>query len=575
MDKSVLLNDKLPLVTEYNDKYENTVFAEVVSMAEDNDPIALYELAYRYRCGEQGAPQDIVKAMELYQKVLEFQRNTAAMYRLGYAYQCGDLGEERQGECLVYYEAAVELGDPDSAVQLGIIYEYGNLVPQDYDKALELYLWAIDKGRKDAYYYAGEIYRYRGMNEKAIEYYNLALENGELQALLPLGWYYQDGIVLEKDDKKALECYEKAYEEGNPDSIISLGKMYYYGLGTITDDKRAFELFLEASEKGYKAANYFLGTMYGYGVEGVVEKDFERALEYLSDVSASYEGASWYIKGCLYAKRNETEEALVWLTKALEAGEERAAKVIEELKNPPKTLKELAEEGKDPKIMMQYAAVALTDKENGDFHAAVETMERANRLFPDNLEVKEMYARFIFLKGHISFKIGALDEAYKCLRMSLDAVDQLKRHNFMMDEVRETEVDACYELAKLAYQRDEGDYALQLLARTDIQKWPYAASLKTLIHMSDLERFDSCIKADVAEIQSVLGSSRWESAFEEASAYFSLSIIYAHGIYGYIPANVPYAYECIKKCASLDEDLAQDELKKYSKGLFGKISYRK
>ena len=72
-----------------------------------------------------------------------------------------------------------------------------------------------------------------------------------------------------------------------------------------------------------------------------------------------------------------------------------------------------------------------------------------------------------------------------------------------------------------------------------------------------------------------MGSSKWREPFEEASAYYVLSIIYAYGVSGYVQANVPYAYECIQKCASIDSELAAPELKKYSKGFLGKVTYRK
>lgn len=575
MDKSMLLNEELPLVTEYNDKYENADIAEVVAKAEANDPVAIYELAYRYRCGDGGAPQDIARSMEMYSKVLQFQRNIGAMYRLGYACWKGDLGEKRIMDCISYYEAAIDLGDADSAVQLGLIYEYGELVPQDYDKALELYFFAIDNGRKDVYYNAGEIYRYRALHEKAIEYYNIALENGNIQAALPLGWYYEDGIGVEKDDKKAFELYKLAYEDGNPDSTFSLGRMYYLGRGTEENDAEAYKLLLEASQNGYKAANCFLGSMYGYGVEGVVEKNLEKALEYLSNVSKTYEVNSWYTKGCLYANARMMDDAMIWLTKAAEAGDENAAKVIEQIKTPKKSLQELAEEGKDPNVMMQYAAVAFTNPEQGGFNKAVETIERANELFSDNLDVKEMYARFMFLKGHIGRKIGAEDDAYTYLRISVETVDLLKRYNFKPDKVRETEIDACMELAEMASRRNDDDLSLRMLERTDVHKYPYATVLKAITHFGHVERFCSCISDDISEIHSVLGSSNWREPFEEASAYYALSIIYAYGVQGYVEANVPYAYECIQKCASIDNELAAPELRKYSKGFLGKVTYRK
>ncbi len=575
MDKSMLLDEKLPLVTEYDDKYEKTDLDEVLTRAEADDPAAMYELAYRYRCGCGGAAMDTVKAIQIYNRLLQLQRNTRAMYWLAYAYSEGALGEDRITECIPIYEAAVALGNADSAVQLGLIYEYGSLVPKDYDKALELYLFAIDNGRKDAYFYAGEIYRHQSLHEKAIEYYSQAIKYGELQATLPMGWYYEGGVSVEKDYKKAFLLYKKAYEEGNLSSAFYLGRMYYFGRGTEENDAKAFRLFSEASQNGYKDVNCFLGRMYGYGVKGVVESNAEKAIEYLSDVSEAYEVDAWYNMGCIYANEKRMDDAMIWLKKAAEAGDERAEKVIKQIQNPQEFLREQAEEGKDPNAMIRYAAFVFSNPEQGGFTKAIETITRANQLFPDDLNVKEAYARYMFLKGHVGRKIGADNDAYRELKISVEAVDQLKQRNFMPDSARETEVDACMELAEMAYRRDETELALRMLERTDIKKYPYAAVLKAIMHFGKPERYGSYISDDISGILSIMGSSKWREPFEEASAYYVLSIIYAYGVSGYVQANVPYAYECIQKCASIDSELAAPELKKYSKGFLGKVTYRK
>mgnify|MGYP004501878989 CR=1 FL=1 len=575
MDKAMLLNEKLPLVTEYDDRYEKTDLNEVLTRAEADDPAAMYELAHRYRCGCGGAVKDNVKAMQMYNRVLQFQRNTKAMYCLAFAYSEGTLGKEQIEECIPVYEAAIELGNGDSAVQLGLIYEFGDIVPQDYDKALKLYLFAIDHGRKDAYFYAGEIYRYQSLHEKAIEYYSQAIKYGELQAALPMGWYYERGVNVAKDYKKAFVLYKKAYEDGNPSSTFYLGRMYYLGLGTDENDAEAFRLFSEASQNGYKDANCFLGRMYGYGVQGVVESNTEKAIEYLSDVSEDYEVDAWYNKGCIYANAKQMDDAMLWLKKAAEAGDERAEKVIRQIQNPQEFLRQEAEEGKDPNAMIRYAALALSNPEQGGFTKAVETITRANQLFPDDLNVKEAYARYMFLKGHVDRKIGADNDAYRDLMISVETVDQLKQRNFMPDAARETEVDACMELAEMAYRRDEVELTLRMLERTDMKKYPYAVVLKAIVHFGQPMRYGSYISDDISGIHSTLGTSKWREPFEEASAYYVLSIIYAYGVSGYVQANVPYAYECIQKCAVIDSELAAPELKKYSKGFLGKVTYRK
>lgn len=574
MDKDKLVNSDLPIVTEYNDLYENSDIEEVFEHAKNNDPIAIYELAYRYRCGEGGVKEDVQKSMMLYSKVLEYQRNTCAMYRLGYAYANDIMGEENRAKCVPYFQAAVELGDADSAVKLGILYEFGDCVEESYDKALELYNFAIENGRKDAYYNAGEIYRYKDMMPKAIECYNKALESGQLAAALPLGWFYEDGEYVEKDDKKAFELYMQAYEDGNPDSLYYLGRMYYLGKGTEVSYAKAFPLLKEASDQGNKDANCFLGSMYGCGVEGVVEENIDKAMEYLSDVSELWEVNAWYTKGHLYLLENNIEEGKKWIIKAAEAGHEEAAQLMEQLTSPSKTLQELAEDGSDPYAMIKYAGEVFSNTEKGGIHKALEIITKAEQLYPNNLDVKEMYARILFIRGHVETKIGAYDDAFITLKKCIETIDMLKRHNYKPDAVREIEIDACMECGEMASRKNEYELTLKMLERTDFHKYPYAVVLIALTHMENSYKYAHFVRDDVDRINRALDTNNWRQDTEKAAAYYILSVIYANGTPNRLSANVNYAYECIQRCAEIDYGMAEYELKKYSKGLFGKITYR-
>lgn len=574
MNKSDLANSGLPLVTEYNDLYENASLEEVLRQADNNDPVAIYELAYRYRCGDGGAEKDIPKSVELYKKVLEYQRNRCAMYRLGYMYLTGAMGEENEANCLTYFEAALELGDPDSAVQLGTLYEFGDFVELDYDKALELYQFAIDSGRKDAYFNIGEIYRYKNMIDEALKCYNIALENDNLSAALPLGWFYEGGIGVEKDEKKAFELYKQAYEDGDSDSAYYLARMYYFGRGTEGSDAKAFSLLKEASEQGNKNANYFLGSLYSWGIEGLVEKNIDIAMEYLSNVSEELEVKAWYMKGQIYLSESNIEEAKKWFTKAAEGGEDAATQIIEQLSTPRKSLQELAEEGSNPDVMIKFAGMVLSDTEKGGIHKALEIIAKADRLYPDNLDVKEMYARIMLIHGHVENKIGAYDDSFTTLKQCVATIDVLKRNNYKPEVVRDIEIDACMEYGEMAARKHEDELTLRMLVRTDFQKYPYAAVLIALTHLENPYKYAQSVHDDIAIINRAIDTNNWRNDTERAAAYFVLSIIYAHGTPNILPANVNYAYECIQKCAEIDYPMAENELKKYAKGFLGKITYR-
>lgn len=95
MKKGTLLNNNLPIVTEYDKSYEAAELNDVITEAEKNNPTAMYELARRYQFGLSGAEKNIHRAMSLYKQILQYQRNTNAMYRLAYEYSEGTFGEEK------------------------------------------------------------------------------------------------------------------------------------------------------------------------------------------------------------------------------------------------------------------------------------------------------------------------------------------------------------------------------------------------------------------------------------------------------------------------------------------------
>lgn len=329
MNKEILVNNELPIITEYNKIFQNSDLEEVIKEVQKNNPIAMYELARRYQFGESGAEKNTSKAMELYKKILHYQRNTCAMYRLAYAYLDEEFGEDQRVEGIGYYEAAVELGDADAAVQLGIMYEFGDLIEQDYEKALKLYEFSVEHGRSDVYYNIGEIYRHKGMWAQAIESYEKAINAGALQAALPLGIFYEQGIGVEENAEKAFELYSLAHsdEDPEPNSAFFLGTMYYLGKGTEENEPKAFQFLKEASDQNDERANLFLGDLYRRGISGYVEKDLNMAMKCLSQVDVSQEPTAWYIKGLIYLELKD-DQAVDCFRQAADGGNDNAKQMM-------------------------------------------------------------------------------------------------------------------------------------------------------------------------------------------------------------------------------------------------------
>lgn len=568
MELQKILDSEKPLISSYDDKYENTNIDEVEKQAALNDPVALYELAYRCRCGEGGAEKNPARSMALYKKVLEYEKNVNAIYRIGYGYLSGVMGEAEEYKCVSYFRAGTELGDADSAIQYGLLFEYGNFVEKDLDKALELYEYAVRHGREDACYNMGEIYRLKGEITKALDCYEKTKDNPG--SMLALGWFYEDGEGVLQDDKAAFEFYKCAYEAGHPDSCYFLGRMYYLGKGTKENDKKAFELFKEASEKGDLNANIFLGTMYGFGVEDVADKNLELAIDYLNNVSEHFEVQSWLVKGKLFLGEKKVEQAKVWLEKAGMAGNEEARQILMQISHGTKSILELAEEG-DLQAMLKISNYYMVDKEHHDVAKAMEWARKAVNQYDGNVEALENLSFILRYVGHIRYKIGAIDDAFLMMQEALSICERLRKNNSSSAKLEDVENDCFMDCGEIAWRKDQYDLALDLLRRVDKQKYPYAAVLILWIHSNNAKEYEQEVPKDIRAVNLALSSETWRNNTELAGAYYILSVCYVCGIGTY--KDVKMAYECILKCAELDYEIAEPQLKKYHKGFLGKVKY--
>lgn len=148
----------------------------------------------------------------------------------------------------------------------------GDTPEQQYQKALELFRGANAKldglkaftllkkaaasGYVDAMYELAVCYdRGRGIKAdggKAFNWYKKAADAGHVDALVMVGRHYLS--AEEKDEEKAIECFLQAEENGNPKAMFSLGCCYELGLGVEEDREIALEWYRKAAELGDKDA---------------------------------------------------------------------------------------------------------------------------------------------------------------------------------------------------------------------------------------------------------------------------------------------------------------------------------
>lgn len=141
----------------------------------------------------------------------------------------------------------------------------------------------------------------RGEYAEAVKWYRKAAELGYAWAQYNLGYCYETGKGVVKDETKAVEWYRKAAEQGDARAQGNLGRCYMTGKGIVMDEAEAVEWYCKAAEQGDAAAQSDLGNCYEIGT-GIVKDETE--------------AVKWYRKaaqqGDLFAQCALKRKKLTW-----------------------------------------------------------------------------------------------------------------------------------------------------------------------------------------------------------------------------------------------------------------------
>ena len=101
--------------------------------------------------------------------------------------------------------------------------------------------------------------------DKAFEPLKKACDSDIADGCRMLGWLYDLGNGVEKNEQKAVELYKKACDGGNMLGCSNLGFMYANGNGVEKDFSKAAELLKKACDGGNMFGCNNLGVMYEKG----------------------------------------------------------------------------------------------------------------------------------------------------------------------------------------------------------------------------------------------------------------------------------------------------------------------
>ena len=305
-----------------------------------NDPKDQYYAAQYYL--EQYTSADTAKAIDLLTKSASQDFPWAANV-LGNIYSADSTNSYYNiNKAIEYYELGVKNGSDGAMTNLADLYVNGEGVETNLEKALQLRTDAIlgllalaEKGDAAAQQRLGaNLADGTGVpvNRKAaLEWIRKSADQGNINGISWLGWYYENGEGgLEQDLKEAFNYRLKAAEKGSVYDMLRVGIFYSSGTGVENDLDKAFEYFLKAAKLGNTDAMFPTANCYqnGHGTE----KNYKEAFKWYKkcaergNTSAMNNIGSLYLNGDGIAK--DEKEAFRWFLKAAENGNSWSQRVI-------------------------------------------------------------------------------------------------------------------------------------------------------------------------------------------------------------------------------------------------------
>ena len=158
--------------------------------------------------------------------------------------------------------------------------------------------------------------------KEAVKWYRKAAEQGEATGQRLLGWCYANGTGVAKDEKEAVKWYAKSAEQGEGTGQRLLGWCYANGAGVAKDEKEAIKWYTKSAEQGDATGQRLLGWSYANG--NGVTKDYKKALEWFQKGAEQGDVPATGSVGWCYETGNgvtkDEKEAVKWYGKAAEKG---------------------------------------------------------------------------------------------------------------------------------------------------------------------------------------------------------------------------------------------------------------
>ena len=185
-----------------------------------------------------------------------------------------------------YWDKAYAMGSSFVCSQLGRLYLNGEAFPADTAKAIEIFLYGVEEGEEDCPVNMSVVCYQQGDIDKAIEYLNLAIERGNLDAYDMLRRIY-----VEREDHAHMMCTaERAIADGYLDGYAWQGICY----GEMGNQKKAVAACAKGAKLGSLKCTQILSRVYEN--DGKYKKSFD-LWKQLGGPVGQYEMAALLLSG--------------------------------------------------------------------------------------------------------------------------------------------------------------------------------------------------------------------------------------------------------------------------------------
>lgn len=216
------------------------------------------ELDKAFQYIDLNQPEEAFKMM----KAAAEKGHVKAMFNYGVMYFQGYGTLQNYGEALHWYQKASLEGDVSAMVNAAQMYERGIGVDEDFDLAVSIYEIAAENNHPGAMNWLAEAYWNIGEYATAEQWYQKAINIGDVPAIASLGLLYTTGgNGVQQDYKRAFQLFQIAAGKGDPNGMFYLGTLYISGNGVAADIREGKKWVQKAADLGVEEAKDVLSKI--------------------------------------------------------------------------------------------------------------------------------------------------------------------------------------------------------------------------------------------------------------------------------------------------------------------------